>query len=85
MYVSTSRNGQGSRKIFSRTLGGFYWDYSYLYNVTFSDQSHTVEFRVDHRLGDVYNEVVHYATVLGRLPKFARTRVDNFIIAPGKP
>ena len=83
-YLSTSPNGRGNRNMFSRTLGRFYWTNAYLYNVRFSDQSHAVEFRVDPRLGSGYNEVVHYARVLGRTPKFTRARVYNFDIAPGK-
>merc|ERR1711862_663800 len=54
-----------------------------LYNVRYSDQSHTVEFRVDPRLGTGYADVVHFARVLGRVPKFTRTRVDKFDIVPG--
>ena len=83
-YLSTSPNGRRNRNMFSRTLGRFYWTNAYLYNVRFSDQSHAVEFRVDPRLGSGYNEVVHYARVLGRTPKFTRARVYNFDIAPGK-
>ena len=84
MYMSTSYNGRGTRVIWSRTEDKDYETNAYLYSVTFSDQSHTVEFRVDENLGNIYNDVVHYATALGRLPKFARARVDIFVITPGK-
>jgi len=83
MYMSTSYKGQGIRRIWSRTKGEFYETNAYLYDVTFSDQSHTVEFRVDEELGNSYAEVVHYATALGRVPKFARARIDFYVIAPG--
>ena len=82
-YVSTTPNGRGNRRLFSRTLGRFYTVNAYLYNVRFSDQSQTVEFRVDPRLGSGYQAVIKYGKYLGMVPKFARRRVDKFDIAPG--
>ena len=82
-YVSTTPNGRGSRRLFSRTLGRFYTVNAYLYNVWFSDQSQTVEFRVDPRLGSGYQAVIKYGKYLGMVPKFARRRVAKFDIAPG--
>jgi len=75
--------GLKKRSLFSRTLGRFYTTLAYIYNVRFSDQAHTTEFRVDQRLGPSRHHVVHYATVLGRIPAFARSRVHHFDIAPG--
>jgi len=82
-YVSTTPNGRGNRQLFSRTLGRFYTVNAYLYNVRFSDQSQTVEFRVDPRLGSGYQAVIKYGKYLGMAPKFARRRVAKFDIAPG--
>ena len=42
-----------------------------------------MEFRVDPSLGSGYADVVRYATALGRVPRFARSRVLYFDIAPG--
>ena len=81
--MSTTPNGRGSRRLFSRTLGRFYTVNAYLYNVRFSDQSQTVEFRVDPRLGSGYQAVIKYGKYLGMVPKFARRRVAKFDIAPG--
>ena len=82
-YVSITPNGQGQRSLFSRTLGRFYTTNAYLYNIQFSDQAQTVEFRVDPRLGTGYYDVVKYAQALGRVPRFSRSRVLYFDIAPG--
>merc|ERR1719300_763056 len=60
-YVSTTPNGRGQRSLFSRTLGRFYTTNAYLYNIQYSDQAQTVEFRVDPRLGTGYYDVVKYA------------------------
>ena len=81
--MSTTPNGRGNRQLFSRTLGRFYTVNAYLYNVRFSDQSQTVEFRVDPRLGSGYQAVIKYGKYLGMAPKFARRRVAKFDIAPG--
>ena len=82
-YLSTTPNGRGQRSLFSRTLGRFYTTNAYLYNIQFSDQAQNVEFRVDPRLGTGYYDVVKYAKALGRVPRFSRSRVLYFDIAPG--